>query len=138
MTGKKGEKEAKPPKKPMPAFFLYKTAKTAVIKVNNPTAKVSEITRIAAQMWSQESVEEKEKYQKLFEEDKNRYNKELDEFTKIHGKPEKKARKIKKGKKDKSHKKEKTTHKKAAKKEKKEEPPVQNNGEAKPAAVEQA
>lgn len=107
MVNKKTEKGPKPPQKPMPAFFLYKKDKNEEIKASNPKVKVSEITKIAAEMWKAESADVKERYQKLFNEEREKHLVLKKKFEDEHGKPEKKPKKVKKIKKEKKEKKEK-------------------------------
>lgn len=47
------------------------------IKKENPDAKVTDIAKIAAEMWRSVSASEKKKYEELNAKDKERYEKEM-------------------------------------------------------------
>ena len=47
------------PKRPATAFMLFVNSKRAEIKENNPDAKVTDIGRIAGQMWKELTDEQK-------------------------------------------------------------------------------
>lgn len=99
-----------PPKKPLSAYFHFLADARPKFTAANPDMKAKEIVKALGAQWSTLDGKEKKKYEKLNLEDKERYEKELDEFVAAGGDP-----KAKKGKKSEG----KTTEKKATKKVKK-------------------
>lgn len=116
MPGKKGEKAPDPPKKPMAAFFLYKSARYSEFVKLHPDKKVSDLTKIISEQWNKESQEVKDKYQKEYNVLKEKYKEDLKAYEVEYGKPEKKKKKAKKDKGEKKAKGKK--EKKSVKKEK--------------------
>ena len=77
-SGKKTKKEG--PKKPITAFMAFSSAMRASVKEKNPSASFGEIAKIVGQDWKNLSESEKNKYNKLVDEDKKRYERELANF----------------------------------------------------------
>lgn len=69
------------PKKPRTAYILYNTEKRQEVISKNPNLKNPEIVKTLAEMWRGLSPKQKEPFLKMAEEDKQRYAKELAEFS---------------------------------------------------------
>ena len=84
--GKKTEKKAKKtkdpnrPKKPLTAYFMYLKDHRAEIKEQNPDAKVTEITKIASDLWKSADEETKKYYNDKAEEAKELYKKQMEDY----------------------------------------------------------
>ena len=75
-SGKK-KKDPNAPVPPLSAykFFFKETGQT--VKTHNPAAKFGDVSRIVASMWERLSDDEKAIYRKRSEDDKERYNREM-------------------------------------------------------------
>ncbi|KAG8346679.1 HMG box domain [Trypanosoma vivax] len=85
---KKEEKPKKPddyPKKPLSSYLIFSNDHREKLKAENPDAKITEILQKLGQMWSDASEAVKEKYKKLAQEDKERFERELNEYKKSGG-----------------------------------------------------
>ena len=71
-----------PPKKPMTAFMLYSMEVRPSIVKMQPELKFTEIPKVIGEKWQTLPSANKDKYQKLFEQDKLRYEKEKQQFDK--------------------------------------------------------
>ena len=94
-----------PPKRPMSAFFLYKSEKYGPASAANPDLKIASITQLIAKDWQNESPATKEGYQKSYVDSKKNYDKEYEAYVAKYGKPAKKQKRVKRGKGDKKGKK---------------------------------
>lgn len=77
---------------------MYKQHNYELVKKENPTAKITELTTIIAGKWKLVNEKEKKKYEVLQVEAKAKYEKDMSAYEKKFGKPEK-VKKIKKSKK---------------------------------------
>lgn len=93
------------PKRPMSAFFLYKTDKYPDVSKQNPNVRISELTKIISEQWGTEPQEVKTRYQQRYLQDKEKYDAKMKDYISKHGKPAKKPRKVKKSKGEKGEKK---------------------------------
>jgi hypothetical protein len=64
-------------KKPISAYVIFSNLNRAKVKENNPKVAPTEIMALLGKTWKSLSDKEKEKYKKLAEEDKARYQREL-------------------------------------------------------------
>ena len=81
---KKKKKAAKDPNKPkrnQSAFFLYSNDIRAVVKKENPEAKFGDIAKIISVQFKALSPKDRKKYDKLAAKDKERYQREMAEYT---------------------------------------------------------
>lgn len=72
VTGGK-DKSVKGPKRATTAFFFFAQDERANIKEKNPEFKVTEISKELGRMWREMDDKAKDKYNKLAEKDKKRY-----------------------------------------------------------------
>ncbi|CAD8102803.1 unnamed protein product [Paramecium primaurelia] len=84
-----------PPKKPLTAYFLFLGDERQQIMKNNPGSRISEITQIAARMWSELDQKKKEEYQKRTEELQKEYEVKKKEYEVKFGEIKKKSKKKK-------------------------------------------
>ena len=69
------------PKKPRTAYILFNTEKRKEVITKNPNLKNPEIVKMLADMWRGLTPKQKEPFNKMAEEDKQRYAKELAAFS---------------------------------------------------------
>lgn len=73
------------PKKPMNAYWIFfekeKDRVKAELEAKSPEKPTSDVSKTLTDMWKALSEEEKKPYQKLFEEDRARYQKEMSIFN---------------------------------------------------------
>merc|ERR1712048_391553 len=79
-TKSKKKKDPNAPKKPMSAYFLFMNEKRESIKRDNPDAGVSEIGKIAGEMWNK--LEDKSRWEQMQKEAKEKYDIEYAEYLK--------------------------------------------------------
>lgn len=87
-----------PPKKAKNAYMFFANDKREEVKQANPDLKMKEVLSKLGEMWREMSAEEKKPYEDKAAEDKERYNKEKEEYGDIPAKPRKKSKKTKKSK----------------------------------------
>ena len=68
------------PKKGLTAYFCFMNATRQQVKIENPGDKVGDIAKKLGAMWSSMGEEEKKPYQEMSAKDKERYQKEMEEF----------------------------------------------------------
>jgi hypothetical protein len=69
-----------PPKKPMTPFFLFLNEHRSTLLNKNPDMAVKDVAKESGATWKTMTEAQRKKYQKLFDADKVRYQKEKDEF----------------------------------------------------------
>merc|ERR1712048_1087510 len=79
-TKSKKKKDPNAPKKPMSAYFLFMNEKRESIKRDNPDAGVSDIGKIAGEMWSK--LEDKSRWEQQQKEAKEKYDIDYAEYLK--------------------------------------------------------
>ena len=62
--------------------MFFSNDSRAKLKEENPEASVTEISKILGALWSKMEEQQKEKYQKLAMEDRERYEEEMKAFRK--------------------------------------------------------
>jgi hypothetical protein len=77
---KKKNKDPNRPKRNMSAFFLYSNANRERVKEENPDAKFGDIAKILSAEFKQVSASEKAKWDALAAEDKERYQREMEDY----------------------------------------------------------
>lgn len=80
-TSKKADKEPGP-KKPLSAFFYYAQDRRMILRQEQPSLKITEISKLIGQEWNKLCDQDKEKYIKLALDDKSRYENEKIEMLK--------------------------------------------------------
>lgn len=116
MVGKAAENAPAPPKKPMAAFFLYKSDRYAEFVKTYPEKKIAELTQLISKDWAKEPQDVKDGYQQRYLAHKKLFDEQMSAYVATHGKPATRKRKVKKDKKARKAPKEKKG-KTAAKKE---------------------
>ena len=76
------------PKKALTAYFCFMNANRQQVKDENPDDKVGDIAKKLGAMWKSLGEEEKKPYQEMAAKDKERHQKEMDEFQKTNNKDE--------------------------------------------------
>nr|AFJ24846.1 high mobility group-1 [Schmidtea mediterranea] len=80
-AGTKNKRKIKDPNKPKgawTAFFFFSDEHRKKIKEENPEYKVGDVAKVLGKMW--EACKDKSKYEEQAKRDKERYNKELEEY----------------------------------------------------------
>jgi len=84
-TKKKPKKDPNAPKRPMTAYLIYSNENREKLKQelkkSNPEAKVTEVVKILAERWKNESEEVKKKYQNKAAIEKEKYTVELEAYN---------------------------------------------------------
>jgi hypothetical protein len=86
--GKKGKKDPNKPKRGLSAFLFFgKEVRADVIKteLKGDGSKVTEVMKAIGARWAKMDAKGKEKFEKLSEADKARYEKEIAEYKKNSG-----------------------------------------------------
>ncbi len=81
MTTVKRTKKSGAPKRPSSAFILYMNDNRERIKAQNPNATFGELSKIGSAEWKQVKPVVKSKYEKLAEQDKVRYEREMSNYV---------------------------------------------------------
>lgn len=87
-----------PPKKPLTAFFIYKKDQMDIIRKEQNSIKLAEITKIISKNWNQSKPEVKILYERKAAHHKKHYLKSKQEYIEKYGqivkktKPEKKKK----------------------------------------------
>lgn len=71
-----------PPKRPCSAYIFFSKKERIDIKNKHPEMKFGDIAKLIGTRWKQISEKDKKKYIKIADDDKIRYNKEMEEFKK--------------------------------------------------------
>jgi len=77
---KKKNKDPNRPKRNMSAFFLYSNANRARVKEENPEAKFGDIAKLLSAEFKEISDSERERWNQLAAEDKERYQREMESY----------------------------------------------------------
>eukprot|EP00553_Chaetoceros_curvisetus_P014457 CAMPEP_0204647022 /NCGR_PEP_ID=MMETSP0718-20130828/5453_1 /ASSEMBLY_ACC=CAM_ASM_000674 /TAXON_ID=230516 /ORGANISM="Chaetoceros curvisetus" /LENGTH=192 /DNA_ID=CAMNT_0051669461 /DNA_START=78 /DNA_END=656 /DNA_ORIENTATION=- len=77
---RKPKKDPNKPKRNMSAFFLYSNANRARIKEENPGIKFGQIAKLLSTEFKDISESERAKYDKLAQADKERYQREMEDY----------------------------------------------------------
>ncbi|KAG2499803.1 hypothetical protein HYH03_002099 [Edaphochlamys debaryana] len=81
IASKKKAKDPNAPKKPCGAYMWFCKEMREAVKADNPGASVTDIGRRLGELWKEANEEEKRKFHKLADEDKERYNRENARYT---------------------------------------------------------
>lgn len=77
----KAKKDPSAPKSQRTAYVLYCNDHRANVKAENPEISFMEVNKILGAMWKNADDKEKEKYKKLSEQDKIRFEKEMESYV---------------------------------------------------------
>jgi len=103
-TSKRAKRDSSAPKKAKSAFDFYASVKKGELKGENPKATAKEINDMINEAWRELEADEKEVYETMAEDDKDRYKREKASYVPAEDDDEdgggKKAAKKKKAKKD--------------------------------------
>lgn len=66
------------------------------MKAKNPTAKITEITKIISEMWSTVDAATKSRLEELYQKNKSQYDEDKAQYEHDHGKIERKKKKVQK------------------------------------------
>jgi len=78
---KASKKDPNKPKKNMSAYMFYCQERRPQMKKDNPELKFTEITKLISPEWKALSKDDKKKYDDLAAKDKERYQKEMEEYN---------------------------------------------------------
>jgi structure-specific recognition protein 1 len=96
----RAKKDPNAPKKSLSAYLFFSNAKRDQVKLENPdiAGKVGDIAKKLGEMWKELSDADKEPYNKMAEQDKERYAREMANYTPPEntGEPSPKKKKVKK------------------------------------------
>jgi len=96
----KKKKDPNKPKRNMSAFFLYSNANRERVKTENPEAKFGDIAKILSQEFKGLPENEKEQWKDLAAKDKERYQREMEDYVPPSDDSEDDGKRKKKKKKD--------------------------------------
>ena len=65
------------PKKPKTSYMFYCAEMRASVTKKNPTAKMGEMSKILGMMWNKLKPEDKTKYEKMADDEKETYNESI-------------------------------------------------------------
>ncbi|KAI9291388.1 HMG-box [Neoconidiobolus thromboides FSU 785] len=83
------EKDPNAPKRPANAFFMFCQLERAKMREENQDATLSDLTKLLGARWKELDNSEKEKYYRMYDQDKIRYEKEMSSYAPGNGqKPE--------------------------------------------------
>lgn len=77
----KKAKDSKKPKKANTAWICFTQEMREKVKADNPDATTTDLTKIMSPMWKALSDSERQKYEDMASEDKERYDKEMVEYN---------------------------------------------------------
>lgn len=81
------------PKRALSAFFLYRGEVYDRVKADNPTAKITEITKIISDMWQNVDQATKDRLEAEYQKNKEVVAQEKAEYEDKYGKIERKKKK---------------------------------------------
>jgi hypothetical protein len=81
------------PKRALSAFFLYRGEVYDRVKADNPTAKITEITKIISDMWHNVDQATKDRLEVEYQKNKELVAKEKTDYEEKYGKIERKKKK---------------------------------------------
>lgn len=82
---KKKKKDPNAPKKNLTAYFMFQKEVRPQIVADNPNLKVSEVAKEIGEQWKNLDQDQKSKYEKLAEQDKERYQREMEAYNSKRG-----------------------------------------------------
>lgn len=79
---KRKKKDPNAPKRPLSAFFLFCADERASVKALHPNYSVGEVAKELGERWNKVPAEVKSKYEGRVQAEKQRYEKEMDNYRK--------------------------------------------------------
>lgn len=80
VKSKKGKKDPDAPKRPMTAFMYYTKENRSIVKEEDESLGFADIARELGSRWKNLDEEEKEPYLEMAAEDKERYQREMEDY----------------------------------------------------------
>jgi hypothetical protein len=77
----KAKKDPNAPKKPRSAYILFSSDNRADVKEENPDMITTDITKEIARLWREANSDVKEEYKEKAQEDKKRYEREMEDYN---------------------------------------------------------
>jgi uncharacterized short protein YbdD (DUF466 family) len=77
---KKKKKDPNAPKRPLSAFFIYCADERGGVKAIHPSYSVGEVAKELGERWNKIPPELKAKYEQRAQQDKKRYEKDMDQY----------------------------------------------------------
>ncbi|XP_045111318.1 high mobility group protein DSP1-like [Portunus trituberculatus] len=87
--GNKPPKDPNKPKRALSAFFYYANDERAKVRAANPDFSVGEVAKELGRQWNELTENDKLKYEKLAEEDRARYDREMTAYRAGEAPPKK-------------------------------------------------
>ena len=81
VAGTKKAKKADGPKKPKSGFMFYSQERRVTLKVEQPSLKITDASKVIGAEWKALSDADKQKYQDLGEADRKRYAEEKESLA---------------------------------------------------------
>eukprot|EP00270_Netrium_digitus_P012059 TRINITY_DN3888_c0_g1_i3.p1 TRINITY_DN3888_c0_g1~~TRINITY_DN3888_c0_g1_i3.p1 ORF type:complete len:112 (+),score=36.95 TRINITY_DN3888_c0_g1_i3:105-440(+) len=78
--GERKKKDPNAPKRPLAPFMFYCKEQREIVKADNPDVSFGDLGKMLGSNWSQLSEKEKKPYNKLAEDDKQRYKDEMEAY----------------------------------------------------------
>ena len=75
------KKDANAPKRPLSAYIIYCQEQRDILKKKNPELKATELTSQLGKMWKSLSDDKKKQYNVKHEKERERYQKEMKDYT---------------------------------------------------------
>lgn len=69
-----------PPKKPCSSYIFFSKNERTKIKIENPNIKFGEVAKLIGERWKKVSDKDKKKFGKMAEDDKKRYDIEMEQY----------------------------------------------------------
>ena len=88
-AAKKKEKDPNAPKRPLSTYMIFSAEMRAKVKEENPDFSITDVAKELGVRWKAVTGDEKEKYEELAKKDKERYEREMEEYKKTGGKVKK-------------------------------------------------
>jgi uncharacterized short protein YbdD (DUF466 family) len=79
-VSKKKKKDPNAPKRPLSAFFIYCADERGGVKAIHPSYSVGEVAKELGERWNKVPADVKSKYEQRAQQDKQRYEKEMDAY----------------------------------------------------------
>jgi len=79
---KKRKKDPNEPKQPSNAYIFWSRENRKLVADENPKSNGKEINKLCGQKWKTLTEGEKERYVKMYNQDKERYKKQMEEYNK--------------------------------------------------------
>eukprot|EP00128_Syssomonas_multiformis_P014526 Colp12_sorted_trinity150504_noHs@19589 len=85
VKAKRAKKDPNKPKRKLPPYMFFCKENREKIKAENPDATFGQIGKLLGEKWASMTEKDKQPYVKKAEEDKKRYEKEIEKYTSNKG-----------------------------------------------------